>query len=505
MTVWPDRASDGRGNAVLVVGGVGLAVGISVAVMETPIGLILSFVGLVVLVFMFVRIEWALFALIFITYTNFSDIAIVFHGAPSVAKLSFALVIALVLLRWVLMGERPGGTLDSAIFVFALVLIMAFPMVNAINPTRATDNLLNNIKNAVLVVTITLVAVRGSTLRGVVWTLLVAGLFLSGISAVQYVTGDFYSKFGGFGRASIEQIVGGIDSWRLSGPLDDANYYGQLLVVLVPLALDRLYHERRLSLRIVAALALALCLGAILLTYSRGTLLALGGIGLAYVIALRRRPGLVAAVVALAIAVVALSPAKYLERAHEIIAAATGQGGALRSKDPAIRGRSGEMLVAWEMFLDHPLLGVGPANYTANFQQYNLRLHLQPRNEDRDPHDLYLQIAAERGILGLAAFAVLVGWLATSVIRARALFGKADLRDFAGIAGAIGIAWIGFAITEIFLDERYNRYFWLFVGITLALPQVAEYEWRRRQGGSGSEPTERLPSHHIVDARSLSR
>jgi hypothetical protein len=44
------------------------------------------------------------------------------------------------------------------------------------------------------------------------------------------------------------------------------------------------------------------------------------------------------------------------------------------------------------------------------------------------------------------------------------------------MAGAIGIAWIGYAVTAAFLHDGYPRYFWLLAGITLALPQLAAHE-----------------------------
>ena len=89
--------------------------------------------------------------------------------------------------------------------------------------------------------------------------------------------------FGGLSAAHVEEIVGAIDSWRLVGPIDDPNFYGQILVVLVPLAWDRLVHEPRRWLRPVAGAALVGCVMAIGFTYSRGALAALVVMLLAYV------------------------------------------------------------------------------------------------------------------------------------------------------------------------------------------------------------------------------
>ena len=223
-----------------------------------------------------------------------------------------------------------------------------------------------------------------------------------------------------------------------------------------------------------------MCVTAIFFTYSRGALLALVGMFAFYAIlhapTLRKRPGHVVALLAILAAVAVMAPALYFERAQELIAILPGHGGASQSADPAIRGRFGEMAVAWQMFLDHPLLGVGTGNYTPHFQEYNLRLHLMPRGEPREAHSLYLEIAAERGLLGLSVFVALLALLGKAVIRARRRFLEGGGVDYANMAGALGVGWIGYGITALFLHDAYPHYFWLLVGVTLALPQVAEYE-----------------------------
>jgi O-antigen ligase len=59
------------------------------------------------------------------------------------------------------------------------------------------------------------------------------------------------------------------------------------------------------------------------------------------------------------------------------------------------------------MIADHPLFGVGAANYRFSAPDYHINL---PGATDPfgNPHDTPLQIGAERGIIGLAAFAWLV-------------------------------------------------------------------------------------------------
>jgi putative inorganic carbon (hco3(-)) transporter len=56
---------------------------------------------------------------------------------------------------------------------------------------------------------------------------------------------------------------------------------------------------------------------------------------------------------------------------------------------------------AWYMFLDHPWLGIGPGNYGALYDEYFLPGWIEPLGH---AHNYYLNLAAETGLLGLAAY-----------------------------------------------------------------------------------------------------
>jgi O-antigen ligase len=76
----------------------------------------------------------------------------------------------------------------------------------------------------------------------------------------------------------------------------------------------------------------------------------------------------------------------------------------------AVVERMAQLWAGWKMFLAHPLLGVGPGNYTAAYQEFTAGPWFASRGH---AHNYYLQIAAEAGLLGLAAYLILLG----SVVR----------------------------------------------------------------------------------------
>ena len=69
-------------------------------------------------------------------------------------------------------------------------------------------------------------------------------------------------------------------------------------------------------------------------------------------------------------------------------------------KEPGFRGRLSENLVAVRMFGDHPIIGSGIGNYRPLYQQYARPLGIDPRTIPRRAHNMYLETAAETGLVG---------------------------------------------------------------------------------------------------------
>ena len=85
--------------------------------------------------------------------------------------------------------------------------------------------------------------------------------------------------------------------------------------------------------------------------------------------------------------------------------------------------RSWDWWVGWEMFIDHPLTGVGLGNYKLNFLRYKAEFLATPRGEAYDfyieraaqAHNEYVQVLAELGVLGILALASFLAVLAVTL------------------------------------------------------------------------------------------
>jgi putative inorganic carbon (HCO3(-)) transporter len=154
--------------------------------------------------------------------------------------------------------------------------------------------------------------------------------------------------------------------------------------------------------RWLAAAGAGLVTLVLVLTFSRGACLGLVASWMFYLwFTDRRRMALVYVLLILLLVAVASIPRSPLQRLGLY---SLGRGGVVSHY------RLNRAEIAWRMFRDHPLVGVGYEHYRIRFADYD-------REEDSTPHknmiadNMYLTILAETGLAGCTGFAVLVGWL----------------------------------------------------------------------------------------------
>lgn len=139
-------------------------------------------------------------------------------------------------------------------------------------------------------------------------------------------------------------------------------------------------------------------------------------------------------------------------------------------------GRVNIWLVSWQMFLQHPVLGIG---WEMQFHVMDIRhLELVPQNitwddfqgyRPRVAHNIYLQTLVELGIVGFIFFITWIFSLTTAPIHK-----DKELRDSWLITLAIAVAMLVGGLTN---PEFHKKYFWF----ALALPHGLHYYWLLQQ------------------------
>lgn len=244
-------------------------------------------------------------------------------------------------------------------------------------------------------------------------------------------------------------------AYRAEGPQGDPNDFAFFLVGAIPLAIAL---QRGARFRyLYSAAALVLVLGT-LATWSRGGLTGLV-VMLLFAVAIRQISWrVVLTTLCLAgmavLAILALDPIQLTN--------------SYTAKTYNAQQNVDERLVRWEvaaeMTADHPVLGLGPGGFKTNYNRY---IDFKPTNavEFLDvAHEMYLEVACELGLLGLAAFLCVLGFGFAGAWR-RARSPDADGR----LASAVCVAFVGTSVAALFLTEQYYLPIWLFAALGAVL------------------------------------
>jgi len=297
---------------------------------------------------------------------------------------------------------------------------------------------------------------------------LVAGA-LAAVSVYQQATGTFTSDYGGFAQASVRQIVGSVSLYRLAGPVGDPNYFALILLVVVPVGLATLRTPLHRLAQLVVIAALLLIVGAVLLTYSRGGALVLA---LGCVLSLTRfrfRGPLLAALVVVLPVSIMLVPTPVWDRLDTLVNPLQGSGPVGQFVDDSVALRLGAQRVALEMFLDHPFVGVGAGNYPVLYQDYSKNLGVPAVATEFFPHNLYLQVAAESGVVGLLTFLpIIIGPLVTLELTRR----SAGVGEWRELAFGLEVGLLCYLLASVLLHASYPRYLWMLLALAVAARQV---------------------------------
>jgi O-antigen ligase len=198
------------------------------------------------------------------------------------------------------------------------------------------------------------------------------------------------------------------------GPYGNYNHFAGMVELLFPLPFAWLIFARaRLEERIINALAVVIMVAAAVLSMSRAGMLSIGLQLLLFGLAIffsRRGSGerglpLPIMIVVAAVLLSLLIGYRPLQRRFDTIQ----QGAAEHS----VVTRLAYWRASWQMFLDHPLTGVGLGAYPTVYPSYGSSSSRYERVEQ--VHNDYLQLLTDAGLVGGVIGAVALAWFLRSV------------------------------------------------------------------------------------------
>jgi len=432
------------------------------------------------------RPELGAFVLTFTIYTNIADV-LGSTGILSINKVLVLLVAVSLLGNRLLGGQNTLklGRTELLLAAYGFVQVLTFFV--AQNKEAVVTQSINFAKDFIILLCIIYALESFEAWKRVGWILIVTAALLSLLGAYQVATGNYTQTFGGLASHSFESgVVGEASASRLAGPVGDPNYFGQILVAVLPLAVYRALRERKL-LKVLAAGCAFLILFAIIYTYSRGAFLATMAALTAIVIERKMRLWALLPILLVGLLVALVLPTGYLTRI-QTISLLGGKDESSVYEDASLRGRTSELLAGLYMWADHPLLGVGVGNYRFRYQEYASQIGLEARAEEREAHSLYIEILAETGLAGVATFgAYLVSLFAAlrgAAAKLARLEGQVENRHWL-VSTGVGVG--AYLVSSIFLHGAYFRYLMLLIALAIAAVRLTD---QMAAGERAEQPSE---------------
>ncbi len=286
---------------------------------------------------------------------------------------------------------------------------------------------------------------------------MILGLVLMSIPLALTTVGNFVSGT----SLEVGDRVAGYSGALTANPNDLA----LMLNLILPLCIAMLLGARRTSFKILLGSIACLLVVAIIATFSRAGFLTLGLTCLCYAWLLRKRPQRVWLPALLMVVVFALPaiPSSYVQRLNTIV---NIEEDASHSAQTRLR----DMKVAIKVVVANPVIGAG-------IGMNQLAMNRARGVTWTEIHNVYLQLAVELGVPGLALFLLLYGkCLATTKNIIRRCARNSGFRDFLFMTEGLQVSLIAFALAAMFHPVAYHFYFYIIAGLAVAAGAIFSRE-----------------------------
>jgi putative inorganic carbon (hco3(-)) transporter len=287
---------------------------------------------------------------------------------------------------------------------------------------------------------------------------------------------------GGFDMFAAAQMLGGLwwgwDSWqdpkrsagRLqnvgSGDTQDDNAAACHLVTILPLAIVYLLTEKDKKLRLIAMAATPLIINTIILCNSRGATLAMVAGLLATLLLVKHgyRLRLAMIGVVLAAGVLFLADPQFIARQQTTV----------EHQDGSSKERIESWIAGYRLVRDHPQ-GTGGRGFHLLSDRYIPAIVDAHSGELRGPHNTYVMVAAEWGVLGLIAY---IAYFTVTFVMLHRVKKAAKGEDFYyWRALGLQVGLIGYLIASTFASRLYAEIGYWMVGAVFALYRLQATEY----------------------------
>lgn len=477
--LWSDaRFTRKQAGAIAAIGSLA---GLFLAIQSGNLAmLVVAVAGLFVLAAACRSPEIALLLLVAIQVTSMSDV-VANLGLPSSPYLVMLFIATAWAIYALFQNRALIGSSPMYLLIVVVLLAQAISMLGTAGSGLNLSPLQESLKDTVFFFTV--VVLCRATGRTMSVVRVVVGILgaLAALTVFQEYVLHNSSNLWGLGNVPLTADIGGATS-RHAGPEIDANFWGRTLVLFLPLS----FTLAALALGRVKLFWFAIAgafIAGIYLTGSRGALLSIApAVGIWLLAAGRKYLRYVAPMIAVVIIAFMLLPGAFSRIAT--IAQLTDNE-PTSQVDQSLVDRVAVQQIAVAIFADHPVTGVGVGNFTEVEPRYMAHATIGTPSRVFAPHNLYLELAAEQGLAGLAAWALFLGGSCFLCLRVIALAGtnRGERLLSAGLLAGLS-AW---AAASVFLHLVGYRNLLLIVGLITVVDLQSRERHNDLMTGAGIE------------------
>jgi O-antigen ligase len=293
----------------------------------------------------------------------------------------------------------------------------------------------------------------------------------------------FLPRFQLAGVAGIESIAGGADmafvdpegtvtgaAVRVTGGTGHSNWLAFMLLLVLPLNVYWYSTMKSPRGRLFVLAVTGVEMIALVMTFTRVSLV----IGLLVALILvarsvvRLTPYRVSALAAALVVAWFFVPTAYKERVLDVSTYKESESTAARVELQSY---------AWEYMQDFPVVGVGLGGFGLHFYDENTPIAAMLRwmNDELGfnplyygPHNMYLQLGAEAGAVGLILMLLFFLMALIHAQRAERTFRELGERQLATLAGAATVSVLSFLFCAVFLHALQQKIWWMVFAIAVA-------------------------------------
>jgi probable O-glycosylation ligase (exosortase A-associated) len=257
-----------------------------------------------------------------------------------------------------------------------------------------------------------------------------------------------------------------IDNLSTGGFVGGQDDFAVVIIAAIPFAFF-LYQQQKLNKsKIFYALLTILLVAAVILAFSRGGWVALIGISVLIIIFSTHKIRTAILMLIVVIIVLNILPHEFAEEFNTI----TPETGTAQHRFELWKA-------AWQMYLDHPIIGVGMNNFPGLYGRFYM-LDNPHSYRWTTAHSIYFQLIAELGSLGAIFFIFIVYWIIKdNLIINNKLNAASQIFPFpTALSKALLVSIAGYLIGGAFLSTLYYPPLYIIAALTVALRNIVEKE-----------------------------